>query len=181
MMRGWMEFLWQGGVLLPFKVSLFHGHIWKRSSLRAWASSDLWFSLLLQAKQSDYYGISGLENHKTDPALLPLPIWISAQLFSECKSLSLNPVCASHFSLYPVSSHCALLWWECLHLLGNLTGTEDLLLDAPGAVLYSGWTCLGPSASPQRAGAQTLTNLAVLCWTHVLGDPTSVHSIPNTI
>lgn len=66
-------------------------------------------------------------------------------------------------------------------LLGNLKGTEGLLLDASGAVLSSGLTCLDPSTSPQRAGAQILTNLVVLCWTHVLGDPKSVYSIPNAI
>lgn len=121
--------------------------------------------------RSDYDGISGLENHKTYPAVSSLPIWISAQLFSGCKGLSLNPVCASHFSLCPVSSHCALLWWECFHLLGNFKGTEGLLLDAHGAVMSSGWTCLGPSTSPQRAGALILTSLVVLCWIPLLRDP----------
>lgn len=94
------------------------------------------------------------------PALPPLPIWISAQLCLGCRSFSLNPVCASHFSLCLVSSHCALLWWECLHLLGNLKGNESFLLDAPGAVLSSGWACLfseSKCSNPDQPSGSLLT------------------------
>lgn len=171
------------GVPLPFKVSLCFMDMWKQNCVesRYFSRSLVQPSAPSRVNRSDYYGISGLENHKMYPALPPLPVWIGAQLFSGYKGFSLNLVCASHFSLCPVSSYCAVWWWECLHLLGNLKGSEGLLLDAPGAVMSSGWTCLGTSAFPQRACALILINLVVLCWAPLLGNPKSVHSIPNTM
>lgn len=96
---------------------LFHGHIWKKTSLRVGTSADLWFSLLLQAKWPDYCGISALENHKTYPPLSPLPIWISAQLFSGCKSLlwiQSVPLTSSYSQCLPTVHCCgenASIYW----------------------------------------------------------------------
>lgn len=66
--------------------------------------------------RSDYSEITSLENLKTYPALPPLPISISAQLFSGCKSLWLQPVplTSPYAQCLPTVQYCgrnAFLYW----------------------------------------------------------------------